>query len=61
MSMYNTLSKEMKESFDYWLEWSVDMEYCLQHRIGQRQLRANDELVEAFLAEYKQYTESLKK
>jgi len=59
--MYNTLSDRLKGSFDTWIGWNVDMEYCLQHGIGQEDLRANDELVETFLAEHKQYVQSMLK
>ena len=59
--MFDTLSDRLQDSFDYWLEWNVDMEYCLHHGLNQEDLRANDELVEAFLADHQRYVQSMVK
>jgi len=59
--MYDTLSDKLKGSFDTWLGWNVDMEFCLQHGLDQDDLRANDELVEAFLADHQRFVRSVLK
>ena len=57
--MFNTLSDRLQNSFDTWLQWNGDMEYCLQHNLNQEDLRANDELVEAFLVDHQRYIKSV--
>ena len=51
--MFNKLSSDHQAEFDYWASWNVDMEYCMANNIDQEDLRNNDDLVEAFLAEIK--------
>jgi nicotinamide riboside kinase len=59
--MFNTLSDRLQNSFDTWIQWNVDMEYCLQHNLNQEDLRSNDELVEAFLVDHQRYVQSMAK